>query len=54
MATIKNTLNAGVSFVFHEQNFFDPRVVFCSNVSHVICKIWDNFQGKVGEKVHMQ
>ena len=42
------TQNSGVSFVFHEQNFSDPRFVFCANVSRVICKIWGNFQGKVG------
>ena len=36
----ENTPNSGVSFVFHEQNFADPRLVFCSNVSHVIRKIW--------------
>ena len=37
-------------FYFHEQIYPNPRLVFNANVSHVIRKIWDNFQGKVGSK----
>ena len=44
----ENTQNSGRSFVFLEKNFLDPRFMFCANVSHVICKILGNFQGKVG------
>ena len=44
----KNTPNSGVSFVFQEQNFPDPRLEFCSNVSQVIRKIWGYLPGKVG------
>ena len=36
--------------LFFQPNFADPRLVFCVNVSLVICKIWVNFRGKtVGE-----
>ena len=44
----KITQNLGVSFVFYQQNFANPRLVFCANFSHVIRKVWRNFQGKVG------
>ena len=41
------TQNSGVSFVFHEQNFAYPKLMFCANVSLVILNIKGNFQGKV-------
>ena len=44
------TQNSHVSFVFLEKNSLGPKFMFCANVSHVICKIWGNFQGKVGGK----
>ena len=40
------TQNSGLSFVFREQNFPEPRFIFCANVSYVICKIWGYFRGK--------
>ena len=35
--------NSGISFA-------DPRLLFCESVSHVIRKIWGNFQGKIGSE----
>ena len=35
---ITDTQNSDVSFVFQQQNFADPRLMFCANVSHTIRK----------------
>ena len=42
------TKNSCISFLFHKQNFPDPKLMFCVKVSHVICKIWGNFLGIIG------
>ena len=47
----KITQNSGISFAFHEQNFVDPRLMFCANVSH---KMWGNFLSKSRQQVHVQ